>query len=130
MIVLDASAVIAMLLRLGQADRIMERVFAEGETLHAPHLVDVEVSQVVRRYWRAGDLTAARGEQALRDLADFPIERYSHEPLIGRVWQLRHNATAYDGAYIALAEGLGAVLLTLDSALARIPGIRVPVEVF
>jgi predicted nucleic acid-binding protein len=129
-IVLDASAVIAMLLRLRQADRIMDRVFAEGETLHAPHLVDVEVSQVVRRYWRAGDITAARGEEALRDLAGLPIERYTHEPLIGRVWQLRHNATAYDAAYIALAEGLGAVLVTLDSALARIPGIRVPVEVF
>lgn len=130
MIVLDASAVIAMVLRLRQADRLMDRVFVEGETLHAPHLVDVEVSQVVRRYWRAGDITAARGEEALRDLADLPIERYTHEPLIGRVWQLRHNATAYDAAYIALAEGLGAVLVTLDSALARIPGVRVPVEVF
>jgi len=129
-IVVDASAVIAMLLRLKQADRIMDRAFAEGETLHAPHLVDVEVSQVVRRYWRAGDITAARGEEALRDLADLPIERYSHEPLFGRVWQLRHNATAYDAAYIALAEGLGAVLVTLDSALARIPGARIQVEVF
>lgn len=119
-----------MLLHLKQADQIMDRVFAEGETLHAPHLLDVEVSQVVRRYWRAGDISAARGEEALLDLADLPIQRYSHEPLIGRVWQLRHNATAYDAAYIALAEGLGAVLLTLESALARIPGLRAPVEVF
>lgn len=130
MIVLDASAVVAMLLRLTQADRIMDRVFAEGETLHAPHLVDVEVSQVVRRYWRAGDITAARGEEALRDLADLPIERHTHEPLLGRIWQLRHNATAYDAAYVALAEGLGAVLVTLDTSLARIPGARVRMEVY
>lgn len=119
-----------MLLRLEHADRIMDRVFGQVETLHAPHLVDVEVSQVVRRYWRAGDITAGRGEEALRDLADLPIERYAHEPLLGRIWQLRQNATAYDAAYIALAEGLGAVLVTVDTALARIPGVRVPVEVF
>lgn len=130
MIVIDASAVIAMLLRLKQADRIMDRVFAEGETLHAPHLVDVEVSQVVRRYWRAGDITANRGEEALRDLAELPIMRHAHEPLLGRIWQLRHNATAYDAAYVALAEGLGAVLVTLDTSLGRIPGVRTPVEVF
>ncbi len=130
MIVLDASAVVAMLLRLRYSDRIMNRAFAQGESLHAPHLVDVEVSQVVRRYWRAGDITAARGEEALRDLADLPMERYTHEPLIERIWQLRHNATAYDAAYIALAEGLSAVLVTLDSALARIPGVRASVEVF
>lgn len=130
MIVLDASAVVAMLLRLRQADRLMDRVFADGESLHAPHLVDVEVSQVIRRYWRAGDITATRGNEALRDLADLPIERYTHEPLIDRIWQLRHNATAYDAAYVALAEGLGAILVTLDSALARMPGARVQVEVF
>ncbi len=129
MIVIDASAVIAMLLRLRHADRIMDRVFDQRETIHAPHLVDLEVSQVLRRYWRAGDITAVRGEEALRDLAELPIERYSHEPLVSRIWQLRHNATAYDAAYIALAEGLGAVLVTLDSALAQVPGVRIPVEV-
>ncbi len=118
-----------MLLRLGHADRVMDRVFGQRETLHAPHLVDLEVSQVLRRYWRAGDITAVRGDEALHDLADLPIERYSHEPLVGRIWQLRHNATAYDAAYIALAEGLGAVLVTLDSALARVPGVRISVEV-
>ncbi|MEO8192850.1 MAG: type II toxin-antitoxin system VapC family toxin [Gemmatimonadales bacterium] len=130
MIVIDASAVVAMLLRLGQAERILDRAFADGETLHAPHVIDVEVAQVVRRYWRAGDITAARGEEALRDLAIIPIHRYSHEPLLGRIWRLRNNVTAYDAAYIALAEGLGAVLLTLDSALARVPGVRAPVEVY
>ncbi len=119
-----------MLLRLAKADRIMNRVLAGRETLHAPHLVDVEVAQVVRRYWRAGDITASRGDEALSDLANLPIDRHPHEPLLGRIWQLRHNATAYDAAYIALAEGLDATFVTLDAALARIPGIRVPVEVF
>lgn len=119
-----------MLLRLDQSDRLLDRVFTGSDTLHAPHLIDVEVAQVVRRYWRAGDISASRGEEALRDLADLPVERHSHEPLLGRVWQLRQNATAYDAAYIALAEGLDAVLVTLDKGMARIPGVRVSVEVF
>ncbi|MGK2961575.1 MAG: type II toxin-antitoxin system VapC family toxin [Gemmatimonadaceae bacterium] len=129
MIVIDASAVIEMLLGLDQADAVIERAFSKNETLHAPNLLDVEVAQVVRRYWRAGDLTATRGEEALRDLADLPIQRYPHEPLLGRIWHLRGNVTAYDAAYVALAEGLGAGFLTLDKALARIPGVRVAVEV-
>ena len=130
MIVLDASVVVTMLLRLKHTERILDRVFAQGETLHAPHIIDVEVAQVVRRYWRIGDITAPRGDEALRDLAALPIQRYSHEPLLGGIWQLRNNVTAYDAAYIALAEGLDAVLVTFDSALARIPGVRVSVEVY
>ena len=118
-----------MLLGLDHADAVIERAFSTNETLHAPHLLDVEVAQVVRRYWRAGDVTASRGDEALRDLADLPIQRYPHEPLLGRIWQLRSNVTAYDAAYIALAEGLGAGILTLDKGLARIPGVRVPVDV-
>lgn len=105
-------------------------MFARGETLHAPHLIDLEVAQVVRRYWRSGELSAARGEEALMDLKIFPLERYAHEPLLDRVWQLRDNLTAYDSAYIALAEGLGAVLVTMDNALAKVPGVRIPVEIF
>ena len=130
MIVIDASAAVAMVLRLEQADRILDRIFAKAETLHAPHIIDLEVAQVVRRYWRAGDIKAARGEQALHDLAILPIQRHPDEPLLGRIWELRNNATAYDAAYVALAEGLDAVLLTLDSALGRIPGLRSRVEVF
>ena len=118
-----------MLLGLEQADAVIDRVFSKNDTLHAPHLLDVEVAQVVRRYWRAGEISAARGDEALRDLADLPIQRHSHEPLLGRIWQLRHNVTAYDAAYVALAEGMGAMLLTLDVALARIPGVRVPVVI-
>ncbi len=118
-----------MLLGLDKADAVIHRAFSKNETLHAPHLLDVEVAQVIRRYWRAGDLTAARGEEALRDLADLPIQRYPHEPLLDRIWQLRNNLTAYDAAYVALAEGLDAEFLTLDKALARIPGVRISIEV-
>ncbi len=129
MIVIDASAVIEMLLGLEKADAVIQRAFSSNESLHAPHLIDVEVAQVIRRYWRAGDLPSARGEEALRDLADLPIHRHSHEPLLSRIWQLRNNLTAYDAAYVALAEGLDAEFLTLDKALARIPGVRISIEV-
>ena len=108
----------------------MERLFADGESLHAPQLLDVEVTQVLRRYWRAGQITPARGSEAMRDLADLPLQRYEHLPLLDRMWQLRNNVTAYDAAYIALAEALEAVLITRDRALARVPGVRVDVEVF
>ena len=130
MIVLDASAAIAILLQLANSGTVMNRIFADGETLHAPHLIDVEVTQVVRRYWRAGDITPGRGADALSDLSLLPLQRYSHEPLLARIWQLRNNVSAYDAAYIALAEGLDATFVTMDSALARIPGGRVPVEVY
>ena len=118
-----------MLLRLEHADDIMDRVLTDDDKAHVPHLLDLEVAQVVRRYWRAREITPARGEQALRDLVDFPLERHSHEPLIERIWQLRNNVTAYDAAYIALAEALDAPVITLDSALSRVPGIRTRVEV-
>jgi predicted nucleic acid-binding protein len=129
LIVVDASAVVSLLLQLEEADAVMARVLSGRDRPQAPHLLDLEVAQVVRRYWRAGDITAARGEQAIRDLADLPLERHSHEPLLGRIWQLRNSVTAYDAAYIALAEALDAPLLTLDSALSRVPGVRIPVEV-
>lgn len=130
MIVVDASAALEVLLQLDSADALMERLFAAGETLHAPELIDIEVAHVLRRYWRAGDITAARGSEAVRDLADLPIVRYPHTPLIERTWQLRQNLTAYDAAYVALAEALDAVLVTRDRALARVPGSRVAVDVF
>ena len=128
MIVLDASAALEVLLQTPAAARVSRRIFASGETLHAPHLLDVEIAQVLRRYARAGVISPERGLEALTDLADFPLNRYPHDFLLPRIWQLRHNVTAYDAAYLALAEVLDAPLLTRDRALASaVRGIRVEV---
>jgi predicted nucleic acid-binding protein len=129
-IVLDASAAVEILLRLERSEVLMERVFDSFETLHVPHLFDVEVAQVIRRYTGRGELSPFRAEQAIGVLRDFPVERYSHQPLLERIWELRSNVTAYDAAYVSLAEVLSATLVTRDGALARIPGMRARVEVF
>lgn len=128
MIVVDASAVIEVLLGTAAARRVAERFFADGETLHAPHLLDVEVAQVLRRYGLAGTFSAERGAEALEDLADLPITRYPPQPFMSRIWDLRHNVTAYDAAYLALAEALSAPLVTRDSKLASAPGHQARIE--
>lgn len=120
MIVIDASALLEVLLQTSAAPPIADRLFDPAETLHAPFLLDVEVLQVLRRYARARQVDDARGREALTDLGDLAIERYPHEPLLERVWELRENLTAYDGVYLALAEALGAVLVTCDARLARV----------
>jgi predicted nucleic acid-binding protein len=121
LIVVDASAVLEVLLQTPAARAVNRRLFASGETLHAPHLLDVEVAQVLRRYARSRALSPQRGTEALEDLADLPLSRYSHDMLLPRIWQLRHNVTAYDAAYIALAEALDATLITCDRKLAAAP---------
>lgn len=122
MIVLDASAAVEWLLRLPRAEQVEQRLLHDDPTLHAPHLIDVEVAQVVRRLTSAGLITASRGKQALEDLADLDLERHPHEILLPAVWRLRENMTAYDGVYVALAEALDAPLVTLDARLASAPG--------
>src|SRR5579859_2464082 len=123
-IVVDASAILELLLNRGAAARIRDRMFRRRETLHAPHLLDVEVLQVLRRYNLSGELTDARAEEAIQTFAALPIDRYSHEVLAGRIWQLRANLTAYDAAYVALAEAIGAPLLTTDARLAKSAAAR------
>lgn len=130
MIVIDASALLEVLLGTGTGARVEDRLLSRGESLHAPHLLDVEVAQVLRRYAAAGELTPERGWEALRDLADFPLHRYPHDVLLPRIWELRHNVTAYDGAYLALAEGLAAPLVTCDARLRSAPGHGAKVEVY
>jgi predicted nucleic acid-binding protein len=121
-IVIDASAILELLLNTPASGRVAERLFARNDTLHAPHLLDLEVAQVLRRYTLAGEMEAERSEQALEDLADLPLNRYPHDVFLFRIWALRRNLTAYDAAYIALAEALDAPLVTRDDALARAPG--------
>lgn len=129
MIVVDTSAVLEVLLRTSAAARLSERMFGPTVSLHAPHLLDLEVAQVIRRYSFAGDLPPNRAEEVLADFQELRIHRYSHEPLLFRVWELRHNLTAYDAAYVALAEALEAPLLTRDNRLAAVPGHIALVEV-
>jgi predicted nucleic acid-binding protein len=125
MIVVDASAVLEALLRTPAA---VARIFDPRQTLHAPHLLDVEVAQVIRRYAARGAIDAERGRAALVDLADLPVRRYPHDFLLPRVWELRNNLTAYDAVYIALAEALNAPLLTRDQRLATAAGHHAQIE--
>ena len=124
MLVLDASVVVELVLRGPGAARIEERLFREGETLHAPELLDLEVTHTLRRLVLRGSMTAARARLALDVLAVFPVSRYRHGMLIDRVWELRANLTAYDASYVALAELGKATLVTLDERLANAPGIQ------
>ncbi len=128
MIVVDASALLEVLLRTGAAGTVERRLFTAGVTLHAPHLLDIEVAQVIRRYAAKGELDDARAQLALDDLGDIRLQRYGHDFLLRRVWDLRHNLTAYDAIYVALAEALDAVLVTRDRRLAGAAGIWARVE--
>jgi predicted nucleic acid-binding protein len=130
LIVLDASAAVDWLLDTRVGLQIEQRIAGGAERVHAPHLIDIEVAQVLRRYARDKTLTDSRAEAALYDLADIPITRYSHSAFMPRVWQLRHNFTAYDSLYIALAEALDVPLLTRDKKLAAGPGHSARVELF
>ena len=128
MIVVDASAILELLLDTPAAPDIETRLLGTGESLHAPHLLDLEIVQALRRYVSVGELMPQRGEQALSDLVDFPIIRYPHDLFLSRIWALRHNVSAYDAAYLALAESLPAPLITCDTRLAAAPGHRASVE--
>jgi predicted nucleic acid-binding protein len=127
-IVTDASVVAEVLLQTPEAARIEERLFRSEETLHAPALLDVEVAHVMRRYVLRREMPEGRGAAAVRVLARFPIRRHVHEPLLERMWALRHSLTVYDAAYVALAEALGATLVTRDARLSSATGHRAVVE--
>ena len=128
MIVVDASALIELLLPSDAAGTVAARLFDSGDSLAAPHLIDVETAQVLRRYARTGEIDGQHGREAVADLADMPIRRYPHDILLPRVWDLRHNLTAYDAVYVALAEALDAPLVTRDRRLAGAAGHGAEVE--
>jgi predicted nucleic acid-binding protein len=129
-IVLDASAVVDWLLQTSAGRHIEHRIYSARESLHAPHLLDLEVAQVLRRLVREGTVPANRADEAVRDLLDLRITRYPHFMLLPRVWQLRHNFSAYDAACIGLAEKLGVPLITRDTRLAAAPGHAAVIELF
>ena len=129
MIVLDASAVLEWVLRSPVGERVASRMFLNRhETLHAPHLLYLEVVQVLRRFAAHGAISTSRGEEAVADLVDLRVIRHPHHPYLHRIWQLRENLTAHDAAYVSLAESLDAVLLTCDAKLASSPGHLAKVE--
>ena len=130
MIVLDASAAIDWLLRTNAGLRIENRIFSRSESLHSPHLIDLEVLQVLRRLSREGTISENRADQALSDLLSLRIARYPHFIFLSRIWQHRHNLSAYDGAYLALAERLGAPLITRDARLSAAARSSAQVELF
>jgi predicted nucleic acid-binding protein len=127
-IVIDASALVDLLLQTPAAASVRERLSSTEQRLHAPHLIDIEVTHVLRRYAATGQIEPARGRIALNDLFDFPLYRNPHDVLLPRVWELRHNLTAYDAAYVALAEALDAPLLTRDRRLAAASGHRARIQ--
>ena len=130
MIVLDASAVIDLLLRTPAGQRIEQRIYANAHSLHTVHLLDVEFLQVMRRLVREGSLSQKRAEEAIEDVATLRLTRYPPMLLLKRIWQLRQNLSAYDAAYVALAENLRAPLITRDGRIALAAGHEVVVEVF
>jgi predicted nucleic acid-binding protein len=127
-IVLDASALVELVLGTATGHRVGERIADPAEGLHIPHLADVEVVEALRRFVRAGEVDAAAAATALDEYRALDLQRNAHEPFLERVWELRDNLTAYDAVYVALSEVMGATLLTSDGSLSRAPGVTAAVE--
>ncbi len=130
MIVLDASAMVELLLQTPRAVGLAQRLGQPHESAHAPHLIDLEVASALRSLEARGVVTSAAATRAIADLLAAAIVRYPHDVLLARTWQLRGNLSTYDAAYVALAEHLGATLVTCDARLAASPGLRVAIELF
>ena len=124
MIVVDTSAVLAVLAGRTQDRALVQRLTDDGD-LHAPHLIDIEILRALRGLVRGGKLSLDRADDVRTDVADLTITRYGHEPLADRVWALRDNLTAYDAVFVALSEALEVPLITCDARLAAAPGIAV-----
>jgi predicted nucleic acid-binding protein len=119
MIVLDASIVVELLLETQIAPAIRRELSVQGESFLAPHLLDIEVASTLRRLTSGQRVDAHRSRELLSSLAALPVERYAHTPLLGRIWELRHNFTPYEATYIALAEATNSALYTTDAKLTK-----------
>ena len=128
MLVLDGSVLFEIVADTSGAEALRRRLLLDPD-LCAPHMIDAEVHAVIQRENRNGRLDLTAATQAVDDLRTWPGERWPHQPLLARAWQLRHNVRSYDALYVALAEALGATLLTLDQRLATAAGLRCAVEV-
>jgi predicted nucleic acid-binding protein len=128
MIVLDASVVVELLTNGALADSLRRHLVGCSDSLIVPHLLDVEAVSALRNLVAGRRIDAHRGEQLLAALAALPAVRCPHSPLLGRIWELRHNFTAYDAAYIALAEATNSVLYTSDEKMSK--GHRARVVLF
>jgi predicted nucleic acid-binding protein len=128
MLVVDASVLFEVVADTPESERLRTRL-ADDADHAAPHLVDAEVLSAIQTHHRRGVLDSTAASQAVDDLRSWPGERWPHRPLLTRAWELRDNARGYDALYVALAEVLGATLLTLDSRLASAPMIECEVEV-
>jgi len=128
MIVLDASVIVELLANGPLADSLRHDLAGRDDSFIAPHLLDVEVVSAMRQLAAGRRIDSHRSEQFLTGLAMLPVQRFPHTPLLNRIWELRHNFTAYDAAYIALAEATSSVLYTCDEKLAR--GHRARVALF
>ena len=129
MIVIDASALLEFLLQTALGARVEVRLFRDEDELHAPHLLDVEVVQGLRRLVRTGEVSSGRADEAIADLTDLDLHRHGHLDLVERAWKLRQNISAYDAMYIALAEAIESPIVTCDRPLGKAPGHRARIEV-
>jgi len=127
-IVIDASALMEVLLATEVGARVRARLFRAEEMVHAPHLLDLEIVHVLRRSCGIGQMEPNRAEQALAVLSDLRMVRHPHEPYVPRIWALRHSLTAYDATYVALAEALASPLITRDGHMASAHGHRAKIE--
>ncbi len=128
MIVLDASVVVELLTGGRRSEAIRRELARHDEPFIVPHLLDIEVASALRRLASGGRIDAHRAGQFLTALDSLPADRYPHLPLLPRIWELRRNFTAYDAAYIALAEVTGSALYTCDAKLRD--GHEAPVVIF
>lgn len=128
-LVVDASGLLEAIVARDPAPGLVERLARDGD-LHAPHLIDIEILHALQRLTATGELSDERATDALADFRDLPLVRYPHVGLSDRIWQLRHNLTAYDAAYVVLAEALQVPLITCDRRLSDAPGHAAQVELF